>query len=442
MFLFIAAALVAFVAGLLLWSGRTADDEPATTGSVPTTSPASTSTSTSSATTTTSTTTTTISPVEEALAEMTVEQKAGQVLVSQFSGQPDEAVFDLLRSGAVGSVFVTGRSGNLTDQQGTTAMIASLQAAAADNGAGLLVATDQEGGRVQQVDIEGVTPFPPADRYGQIAETAGLVEAENLTRAAHQVMGTELNALGFNVDFAPVADVNVVGNQGAIGNRSFSADPATAAALTAVAVEGLDTGGVAATAKHFPGHGSTSVDSHRQLPVVDETTDVWARSDALPFEAAIEVDTPLVMIGHLFYPALDPVPEPRPASLSPAIITDLLRGELGFEGVVVTDDLAAMAPVATLPIDTLVVDALNAGVDLLLTPADVVAAHGAIVAAVADGRVAPETLDAAVARVLTLKQQLGVLDPDSPPSPPPPEVDAGLVRLVLSNACTAAGTTC
>lgn len=394
--------VVATSALIFFGADRTADDARLATA----TGDAS---STPSSSTTSTSTTTTLAPAEQALAELNLRQKVGQLLVLQFSGEPSDETRRLLREGIAGSVFVTGRSGNFLDVDQATAMLASLQADAVDAGQpGLLVATDQEGGRVQQVDLEGLSDFPAASTYGAVAAAEGLPAAEAAVRADHAVMGAELAALGVNVDFAPVVDVNIVGDQGAIRDRSFSADAKVTSVLGAAAVEALQAEGVAATAKHFPGHGPTAVDSHQQLPVVERAEDEWWTTDAVPFASAIAADVGLVMIGHLFYPALDPHPEPRPASLSPAIITDLLRGAMGYDGVVVTDDLAAMAPVADLPLDELVVDAVNAGVDLLLTPSDVEAAHAVLLDAVQRGDVPRSTINAAALRVLTLKDRLGV----------------------------------
>ncbi len=407
-------------------------------------------------------TTTTPPPTEDelvaqVLAGLSVEQKAGQLLAMQFSGSPDANVLNLVGSGTVGTVFLTSRSGNVTTIDATAALTGQLQDAA--GGVGLLITTDQEGAPVQQVNSPGITVFPPAQRYGRLAESLGLDRAVALVEASYTAMGAELAALGFNVDLAPVADVNVVGNQGAIRNRSFSADPVIGAALTAAATRGLQAVGVGATAKHFPGHGPTAVDSHRQLPIIEKSREDWDATDRLAFDAAIAAGTELVMVGHLYVTGLDSA-DPRPATLSPEVITRLLRGDLGYDGVVITDDLAGMRPVQNLSVTDQVLGAIDAGADILLTPPDPAAAHQVIVDAVASGRISMERLDASAHRVLRLKMRLDLVNPPPPdsaattapptttpaaPLDPSAAVAAANGAAVLADvqaACTEAGFTC
>jgi beta-N-acetylhexosaminidase len=233
---------------------------------------------------------------------------------------PDERAF--LREHAVGGVCLFGR--NCRDRFQVADLTSELRTLC---GEGLLVAIDQEGGGV--IRLEDV-PYPPSAMALGAADDAGLTERV----AAATARG--LVAVGVSVDFAPVADVNVSPANPVIAERSFGSDPEAVARHVVAFVRGLQRGGVAATVKHFPGHGDTSVDSHLALPRLEVDL---ARLEALelhPFRAAIEAGVDAVMTAHLLLPALDPE---RPATLSRRIVTGLLREELGFEGVVFTDAL-------------------------------------------------------------------------------------------------------
>ena len=422
------------------------DDSPGSARPTPEpTATASPTTTGRSATTTTLTvaTTTTVPAIVAQVDAMSLEAKAGQLIVLGFSGSPSAQTLDLLADGGAGAVFVAARSGNVTDAAATGAMLEQLRRAASSSGVGLLVMTDQEGGRVAAMGPAGLTAFPAPDRFGQLADALGTETATALVVDAYRVIGAELVEVGVDIDLAPVADVNTVGDRGAIRDRSFHSDAAVAATLTGAAVAGLHEGGAAATVKHFPGHGATTVDSHRQLPVLDTPIGAWLAGDAVPFMTAIEAGVELVMIGHLAFPQLDDVVEPRPATLSPAIVAGLLREDLGFDGVVITDDLTAMAPVVDLPLDEVVLRALGAGADLLLTPPDPMAARAAIVAAVADGRLSEAHLDESVRRILVLKEQLARLTPEfAARQPDLSTIDGPARRANLSAICAAAAVDC
>jgi beta-N-acetylhexosaminidase len=235
-------------------------------------------------------------------------------------------------------------------------------------------------------------------------------------RAAADIIGSELRAMGVNTNFAPVCDVNVDPANPVIGTRSFSSDPALAAEMAAAQVRGFqDDGGVAASAKHFPGHGDTAVDSHVAFPIITHTRQEWEEIDAPPFRAAIEAGIDMIMTAHLAFPALDDSGDP--ATLSHPILTGVLREELGFDGVIVTDALN-MQGVRDLYGDAEVaVRALLAGADqLLMTPA-MDEAHAAVTDAVRTGRISRRELDDKVARILRLKYRRDIVaqpyaDPD------------------------------
>lgn len=369
--------------------------------------------------------------VEQTLASLTLEQKIGQLIIAEFTGpSATVAVSELVAEGWVGGFILKSANGNLVDPDQVTATIADLQAAAPIS---LLIAVDQEGGRVDRVTFPDTVRFPAPERFGQIGDAA-------LVEDAAWATGVQLRALGFNVDFAPVAAVNLLGSANpAIGDRSYGSDVDVVVDLTAAAVRGFDRAGVAAAVKHFPGHGRTSVDSHQALPEVSVDYETWAISDRRPFEAAIAEGVPMVMVGHLVYPALDS--SGTPATLSRPIVTGELREKLGFDGVVIADDLSGMDALGQWSRADRSVLALAAGVDLLLNPGDAASAVEAIVKAVEAGELSEHAIDAAVRRVLALRWQLSSstsaddLDPST-------LAEINSIAMRVTDACRDAGRDC
>lgn len=257
-----------------------------------------------------------------------------------------------------------------------------------------LVAVDQEGGRVQR--LRRVAPLhPPMREVG----AAGADAAREEGRA----IGLEVAALGFNLDFAPVLDVDSNPANPIIGDRSFSSDPATVASCGAAFIEGLRSTGVVACGKHFPGHGDASLDSHLDLPVIGVDRDTLLTRELVPFAAAVRSGLGMMMTAHCVYPAIDPA---LPATLSRAVITGLLRDRLGFEGCVITDDLAMKAIGDRFDPEDVLRLGLDAGVDLFLQCG--AGGEGAALAErlerlVADGVVPEARVEASAARVLAIR---------------------------------------
>ncbi len=306
----------------------------------------------------------------------------------------------------LGSVTYFTHTGPETTNIGTPQEVQALsqalqEASVAASGVGLLIATDQEGGSVARVRAPA-TEMPEAAVFGELGDPG-------LARRAAEIMGTELTALGIRWDFAPVADVDVNPDNPVIGDRAFSSDPTVAATMVAAQVEGFTAAAVASTLKHFPGHGDTTVDSHEALPTITHDRATLDAVDLPPFVTGIAAGAPSVMIGQLAVPALDP--SGVPATLSAPIVTGLLRGELGFGGLVVTDGLNMGALDGFGTAGEIAVAALNAGVDVLLLPTDLPAAYDAVLAAARSGAIPMERLQEAVDHVLALKQALGVLQP-------------------------------
>lgn len=348
----------------------------------------------------------------ELLAAMSVEEKVGQLFMPVVSGldatevAEDSRAYNLSTFGygtpaeivaayKLGGIIYLGENIDDADQVGRFS--AGLQTAAREeNGIGLLIAVDQEGGRVNRL-TDGVTVFPSA------AILSGDVET---VREAGYVTGRQVILQGINVVLAPVADIGAAGAEGAIGSRSYGEDPVVVADMVSAAIGGLQEAGVAAAVKHWPGHGGTQIDSHERLPVLDVDLPAWNDHERVPFEAALAEDVSIVLVGHLALPEIDPVA--GPASTSSILIEDLLRDELGFDGVVMTDALN-MGAVADLEEGPLVVQSLVAGADIMLVPRDLPGSYQAVLDALASGELSQERLDESVTRVLRLKQQLGLL---------------------------------
>lgn len=292
----------------------------------------------------------------------------------------------------------TNKTTNVENPAQVRALTGGLQAAAAKLPAGaapMLIGTDQEFGVVTRI-ASGVTTLPSAMAFGAAGDPNG-------TRAAWGAAGAELAAMGVNVDFAPVADVLGGAGSAVIGSRSFGSDPARVGAQVAGAVRGLSDAGVAATLKHFPGHGHTTGDSHTSLPVITRSRAQLTSGDLPPFATGIAAGADLVMAGHLDVRSIDPG---TPATFSRKIMTDLLRGQLKFTGVAVTDAMN-MEPARRWPPGGAAVRALNAGNDLLLMPPDLPAARAGLLAGLKDGTLPRSRLVEAATRVLTLRFKLG-----------------------------------
>lgn len=264
----------------------------------------------------------------------------------------------------------------------------------------LLVSADLEGGSAFR--LVGGTPFPT-----NMGVAAGGREADGYLMG--RITAIEGRAVGIHMTFAPVADVNNNPTNPVINTRSFGADPALVARFVVQAIRGTQDGEMYATAKHFPGHGDTGVDSHIALPIIAAD---WRRLDSLelvPFRAAIAAGVTAVMSAHVAMPGVAADPR-RPATLAPEILTGILRDSLGFSGLVVTDALDMGALQQQIGPGELAVQAFLAGSDLLLQPTDPKAAVDAMEAAVTEGRISAERLNASVRRVLELKEQIGLFD--------------------------------
>ncbi|MFE7132353.1 glycoside hydrolase family 3 protein [Streptomyces sp. NPDC057638] len=264
----------------------------------------------------------------------------------------------------------------------------------------LLLSIDQEHGGIVTRIGKPATQLPGAMALGASGSRSD-------ARNASYIANAELAAMGILNNFAPVADINVNPANPVIGIRSFGSDAQAAARLVAAQVKGAGSAGVAACAKHFPGHGDTSVDSHTGLPLITHTREEWERIDAPAFKAAIDAGIDSIMTAHIQFPALDPTNDP--ATLSHPIITGILRGELGFDGMIVTDALNMKGVREKYGDARVPVLALKAGCDQLLFPPDIDLAWNAVVQAVKDGELTVARIEESVLRILRLKDKLGLL---------------------------------
>lgn len=353
--------------------------------------------------------------VDGTLQGMSLEEKVGQMFVNYVygptAGTADQRNTDkygvatgaeAVRKYHLGGVIYFAWTDSVQNPQQIAGLSNGLQtAAASDSGVPLVISTDQEHGVVTRVG-------PPAAQLpGNMALGAGRDSGD--ARRAAAISGTELKALGIRNDFAPVADVNVNALNPVIGVRSFSSDPALASRLTVAQVQGYqEDAGIGSTAKHFPGHGDTETDSHTGIPQIDHTVEQWNAVDKPPFQAAIGAGIDAIMTAHIVVPALDPSGDP--ATLSRPIMTGILREQLGYQGVIVTDSLGMQGVRDKYGDAEIPLRAIEAGVDQLLMPVDMDLAYNSVLNAVRSGRISEDRIDTSVRRILTWKQKLGLAD--------------------------------
>jgi beta-N-acetylhexosaminidase len=337
-----------------------------------------------------------------------IEALIGERLLRTFSGsEPTPELLAAIRAGRAAGVTLF-RAKNMASPEQLRVLSAALQAARPADGPALIIALDQEGGQLQALG-DGATDWP-----GNLALAA--TGSADLARRAGRAIGTELAAIGVNVEYAPVCDLLDDPRSPVMGTRTFGDEPVLAGRLAAAMVRGIQSAGVAATLKHFPGHGSVAGDSHHGLPVSPIDTATLRSRELVPFRAGIRAGARLVMLGHLAVPAATSG-RAVPATLAPELARDLLRDELGFGGVSITDaldmgalyvDEAGVSAPATLA--TIALRAVEAGVDLLLTLHSTELedrTFEVLVEAARDGRLDGAELRAAAGRVRRLRRWIG-----------------------------------
>lgn len=339
--------------------------------------------------------------VDETLAGMTLHEKVCQMMFvtpEELTGEDGvtvagDATRQALENYPVGGIVYFAK--NLESQDQVKEMIDNSQKYSS---IGLFVATDEEGGVVNRLmDTVGTTYIGSMYYYKDDGDETAYENAYTIAN--------DMSALGFNLDFAPVADVWSNPDNTVIGERAYSDDYAQAAELVGNAVKGFNDGGVMCTLKHFPGHGDTAEDSHYSSAYVHRTKEEIMADEMQPFRSGIEAGAEFVMVGHLIVPDIDEVP----ATLSYKIATGILRDELKFEGVAITDSFEMESIADNYSVDDAVVMSVKAGMDMILQPKDMVSAVNSIEQAVADGELSEDRIDESVRRILTLKESRGLL---------------------------------
>ena len=362
---------------------------------------------------------------DDMLSKMTLEEKIGQMItvaVRNWDGEGmtilESEAAEIIRNNSVGGVILF--SENIENTQQTVKLINDLQNAAVSsrNKLPLFVSVDQEGGAV--VRLRQGTSLP-----GNMA--LGAADSEEDAEKAGDILGKELNALGFNVDFAPSLDVNSNPLNPIIGLRSYSSRPELVSKLGVKTIAGIQKNNVAAAAKHFPGHGDTSEDSHSSLPSVNKSMEEIEKCELVPFKNAVENGVDMIMTAHIQFPKIETQTVKSestgdeiylPATLSKTFVTDILRNKFGFNGVVTTDAMNMGAISDNFGITQSCILAINAGVDILLMPVslsgeesgtELASLIGNLTSAVKDGVIKEETINAAVRRILELKEKRGMV---------------------------------
>ena len=340
-------------------------------------------------------------PIERQIAQMSLRERVYQmffVTPEQLGGSyPVTTALDFNKY-PVGGVLMMGD--NLTSVSQTKKMLSQTQSNAMKNGVGVFLAVDEEGGKVARCARKlGTTAFEPMAVYGARNDAD---EAFNIGKT----IGGDLRSLGFNVDFAPVADVDISPTN-ELGDRIFSDDPNVVANMVSNVVKGLNSTGVAATLKHFPGLGAEDGNTHTDTSIIiNRTLSQLRKTEFVPFKKGISAGADFVMVGHQKVSAFG---DDLPADLSYTAVTTMLRGELGFDGIAITDAQNMNTISNVYYSSTAAKLSVKAGIDMILAPADLESAANAIINAVNSGEIPEERINESVRRILTVKQRMGLL---------------------------------
>ncbi len=339
--------------------------------------------------------------VAELLAEMSLEEKIGQMMFAGISGTVmSDSTNNLINSYHVGGLIFY--KNNIASTSQIVTLQNEIRAANAGNKLPLLLGVDQEGGRISRMPNE-VKNLPTSLAIGKVNNPAYSYEIGTL-------LGQEVKAFGFNLNFAPVLDVNSNPNNPVIGDRSFGDNPEIVIRLGIETMKGIMKEEVIPVVKHFPGHGDTSVDSHLELPTVNKSLAELEELELIPFQAAVENGADVVMAAHILLPKIDP---DYPSSMSKVVLTDMLRKQLGFNGVIITDDMTMGAIADNYSIAQAAVQSVKAGSDIILVAhgdSNISATIDALIAAVESGEIKEERINESVARIIRLKQKYNLED--------------------------------
>ncbi|MGX8795218.1 glycoside hydrolase family 3 protein [Fusibacter sp. JL298sf-3] len=346
--------------------------------------------------------------VEARLEAMTLAEKVAQLFIvtpEALGGNTSKTAFDEALSSGLGTYPVGGLiyfSGNIESPEQIQAMTGAVRTYAdAHDCVPFFQSVDEEGGVVARIGNHEAFDVSVFENMASIGATGDVKAAF----AVGEAVGTYLSYYGFNLDFAPVADVLTESRNRVIGTRAFGTSPEMVSEMALAVSKGLQSRGVLSCFKHFPGHGATVGDTHEGFAYTEKTLEQLKAAELKPFEAAVKADVPFVMVAHIAVPAV--TGDETPASLSSRVMTDILREDMGYGGLIVTDALNMGAIVNAYESDEAAVMALKAGADVLLMPADFEAAYNGILNAVASGTVDETRIEASVRRILTVKMTFG-----------------------------------
>ncbi|WFA87386.1 beta-N-acetylhexosaminidase [Paenibacillus amylolyticus] len=342
-----------------------------------------------------------VDPVQEQLSSLTLEEKIGQMILAGVQGTTlDDQAKQMITDQKVGGIIFYAN--NVSTLEGTANFVQSIKEANQSNPVPIFMSVDQEGGKVSRMP-ETVESIPSSRKVGETKDSA-------LAETMGELLARQVQLAGFNVDFAPVLDVNSNPKNPVIGDRSFGSSAELVSRMGIAEMKGLRNEGIIPVVKHFPGHGDTSVDSHLDLPVVNKTEKQLAELEWIPFQAAVKEQVEAVMVAHILFPKLDP---DHPASLSDVIIGEHLRGKFNYDGVVITDDLSMGAIAKNYKLDQATLATVKAGSDILLVAHSYESAKtifDTLISAVKSGKITESRIDESVYRILALKQQYKLSD--------------------------------
>lgn len=338
--------------------------------------------------------------VDEEIKGMTLREKIGQMLVISYSGTEYTDKLDELLNSVKPGGFILFKD-NISSYYSTVDYISRIKDTATIP---MLMSVDQEGGRVQRIkDVSDVNVQNIPDMY-----TLGKTSDVSLSYDVGKVVAEELSAFGVNTDYAPVLDIFSNPNNTVIGTRAFGSDAQTVINMAIPFANGMKENGIIPTYKHFPGHGDTDADSHIELPVVTKTKEELYKNELLPFKAAIENGAQMIMVAHIALPNV--TGDYTPASLSDKIVNGILREELGYNGVVITDGVNMKALADNYSVKEICSYSINAGVDIILMPPDPIETVNIIEGLVNEGIITEQRIDESVKRILLMKHNNGLYD--------------------------------
>lgn len=344
-------------------------------------------------------------PVQEQLDQLSLDEKIGQMILAGVQGTAlDAQAKQMITDQKVGGIIFYAN--NVSTVPGTAKFVQSIKDANRSNPVPIFMSVDQEGGKVSRMP-ETVETIPSNGKVGKTKDA-------DLAETMGKLLARQIQLIGFNVDFAPVLDVNSNPNNPVIGDRSFGSSASLVSRMGIAEMKGLRSEGIIPVVKHFPGHGDTSVDSHLDLPVVNKTEKQLAQLEWIPFEAAVKEQVEAVMVAHILFPKLDP---DHPASLSDVIIGQHLRGKFKYDGVVITDDLSMGAIAKNYKLNDAAVATVQAGSDILLVAHSYDSAKtifDTLKSAVKSGQISESRINESVYRILALKQKYNLSDEQQP----------------------------